>query len=138
MAAQDFSGALPDARDIERMAEIALSRIPLPFADHLANVVLRVEELADAETLAAVGLTHPMQLSGVYHGRPIGEKSAWDMASYPDQIRLYRKPILAEWHDTGVDLQRLVTHIVVHEVGHHFGLSDDDMHALEDSSGAGK
>ncbi|MBW4331081.1 metallopeptidase family protein [Stakelama sp. CBK3Z-3] len=137
MAAQEPCDSVPDARVIERMAQAALAQIPAPFADHLANVVLRVEELADAETLAAVGLTHPMQLSGVYHGRPIGEKSAWDVASYPDQIRLYRKPILAEWRETGVDLQRLVTHVVVHEVGHHFGLSDADMHALEDSAGEG-
>jgi len=131
MAAQE----LPDARTLERMAQAALARIPAPFSDHIDNVVLRVEELADAETLAAVGLTHPMQLSGVYQGVPLSERSTWDVTTYPDQIRLFRKPILAEWQSTGVDLQSLVTHVVVHEVGHHFGLSDEDMHALEAGTG---
>ena len=131
MAAQE----LPDARTLERMAQAALARIPAPFSDHIDNVVLRVEELADAETLAAVGLAHPMQLSGVYQGVPLSERSTWDVTTYPDQIRLFRKPILAEWQSTGVDLQSLVTHVVVHEVGHHFGLSDEDMHALEAGTG---
>ena len=131
MAAQE----LPDARTLERMAQAALAQIPAPFSDHIDNVVLRVEELADAETLEAVGLTHPMQLSGVYQGVPLSERSAWDVTTYPDQIRLFRQPILAEWQSTGVDLQSLVTHVVVHEVGHHFGLSDEDMHALEAGTG---
>ncbi len=130
-----MSGQAPDAALIERLAREALARIPEPFQSHLADVVLIVEDFADDETLAALGIEDPFDLSGLYHGRPVGEKSSMDSGALPDRIHLYRRPILDEWVDTGVPLAELVAHIVVHEVGHHFGLSDDDMHALEDSAG---
>jgi predicted Zn-dependent protease with MMP-like domain len=122
----------PDAAGIEALARAALARIPEPFAAHLEGVVLLVEEWADDETLDALGIEDPYDLTGLYHGRPIGEKSAWEGAALPDRIHLYRRAILDEWSATGVSLEELVTHIVVHEVGHHFGLSDAQMHALED------
>ncbi|RYY23936.1 MAG: metallopeptidase family protein [Sphingomonadales bacterium] len=125
----------PDAAMMEAMAREALARIPEPFANHLADVVLLVEEFADDETLDALGIDDPFGLTGLYHGRPIGEKSSFESGALPDRIHLYRQPLLAEWCETGVDLGDLITHVVVHEVGHHFGLSDDDMHALEDSAG---
>ena len=130
-----MTGQAPDAATIERLAREALARIPEPFQSYLADVVLIVEEFADDETLAALGIEDPFDLSGLYHGRPVGEKSAWGEPLEPDRIHLYRRAILDEWVDTGVPLPELVTHIVVHEVGHHFGLSDDDMHALEDAAG---
>lgn len=122
----------PDAAAIEALGRAALARIPEPFQSYLADVVLIVEEFADDETLHALGLEDPFQLSGLYHGRPVGEKSAFDSGGLPDRIHLYRRAILDEWIETGVPLDRLVYHIIVHEVGHHFGLSDDDMHRLED------
>jgi predicted Zn-dependent protease with MMP-like domain len=125
----------PDAAMIEGFARDALARIPEPFAAHLGDVVLLVEEFADEETLDAMGIEDPFDLTGLYHGRPLGEKSAFDSGGLPDRIHLYRRAILDEWVETGVSLQALVTHIVVHEVGHHFGLSDEDMHALEDAAG---
>ncbi|MGK6354070.1 metallopeptidase family protein [Sphingomonas sp. DT-207] len=127
-------GQAPSAEDIERLARAALARIPEPFASHLADVVLIVEDFADDETLDAMGIEDPFDLTGLYHGRPIGEKSSFDSGALPDRIHLYRRAILDEWAATGVSLEALVSHIVVHEVGHHFGLSDDDMHALEDSA----
>jgi predicted Zn-dependent protease with MMP-like domain len=130
-----MSGQAPDADMIGRLAREALSRIPEPFQSYLADVVLIVEDFADDETLAALGIDDPFDLSGLYHGRPVGDKSSMDSGALPDRIHLYRRPILDEWVDTGVPLAELVTHIVVHEVGHHFGLSDDDMHALEDAAG---
>jgi predicted Zn-dependent protease with MMP-like domain len=130
-----MSRQAPDAAMIEAMAREALARIPEPFASHLADVVLLVEEFADDETLDALGIDDPFGLTGLYHGRPIGEKSSFESGALPDRIHLYRQPLLAEWCETGVDLGDLITHVVVHEVGHHFGLSDDDMHALEDSAG---
>jgi len=129
-----MSGQAPDANTIERLARDALARIPEPFQSYLGDVVLIVEDFADDETLDALGIEDPFDLSGLYHGRPVGEKSSMESGSLPDRIHLYRRPILDEWVDTGVPLAELVTHIVVHEVGHHFGLSDDDMHALEDSA----
>jgi len=130
---QDPFGQAPDAPALEALARAALSRIPDPFAQHLSDVVLLVEEEADAETLAALGIDHPLDLTGLYHGRPLGEKSAFDSAALPDCVHLYRRAILDEWVETGVRLDELVAHVLVHEVGHHFGLSDDDMHALEDA-----
>lgn len=124
----------PDAALIERLARDALARIPEPFQVHLADVVLLVEEFADDETLDALGIDDPFALSGLYHGRPIGEESAFDSGGLPDRIHLYRRAILDEWVETGESLERLVSHVVVHEVGHHFGLSDDAMHALEDAA----
>ena len=129
-----MSRQAPDAATIEAMAREALARIPEPFATHLGDVVLLVEEFADDETLDALGIDDPFGLTGLYHGRPIGEKSSFESGALPDRIHLYRQPLLAEWCETGVDLGDLITHVVVHEVGHHFGLSDDDMHRLEDSA----
>ncbi|MEG3144838.1 metallopeptidase family protein [Sphingomonas sp. RT2P30] len=135
MPCNDQSGPLtaPDAATIEVYARAALAALPEPFAQHLGDVVLLIEEFADEETLAALGIEDPFELSGLYHGRPLGEKSSLDSGTLPDRIHLYRRAILDEWIDTGVALDALVTHVLVHEVGHHFGLSDDDMHALEDS-----
>lgn len=126
----------PSAELMEALARAALARIPEPFAAHLADVVLVIEEFADDETLRDMGMEDPFELTGLYSGRPVGEKDGFigDLPQ-PDTIHLYRRPLLDEWVDTGVSLEALVTHVVVHEVGHHFGLSDDDMHALEDSVG---
>jgi predicted Zn-dependent protease with MMP-like domain len=123
---------MPTDADIEAIARQTLSRLPQPFSDSLADIVLRVEPLADAETARSVDLDNPMQLSGLYQGVPLHRQSISDPTRLPEQITLYSRPILAEWQGTAVSLAELVAHIVIHEVGHHFGFSDDDMHALED------
>ncbi|KQN76546.1 metallopeptidase family protein [Sphingomonas sp. Leaf62] len=128
----DQARTAPSAAEMEALARAALARIPEPFAGHLSDIVLLVEEFADEETLAAMEM-EPYELTGLYHGSPVGEKSMFDGMRLPDRIHLYRQPLLAEWCETGVDLRDLIRHVVVHEVGHHFGLSDDDMHALEDA-----
>ncbi len=133
MSGQDAYGPAPDAAAIEGIARDTIARLPAVFAAHLGDVLLLIEEEADAETLAALGLDHPLDLTGLYHGRPIGEKSSMDSGAMPDSIHLYRQAILAEWVETGVRLDDLVRHVTIHEIGHHFGLSDDDMHALEDA-----
>ena len=125
----------PDADAIRAIALKALNALPAEFRAHLGDVVLIVEEFADEETLDALGIEHPLDLSGLYHGRPVGEKSSMESGSLPDRIHLYRRAILEEWIETGVGLDELVAHVMIHEVGHHFGLSDDDMHALEDMVG---
>ncbi len=121
----------PTAAEIEALAREVLQRMPAPFAAHLANIVLVVEEFADEETLAELEIEDPFGLTGLYHGQPVGEKGSTQSGAMPDRIHLYRRPILDEWCDTGDTLKALITHVVVHEVGHHFGLSDKDMHALE-------
>ena len=132
MAAPDQTLA-PTAQAIEDIALATLEALPPEFRAHLGEVVLIVEDFADDETLAALGIEHPLDLSGIYHGRPVGEKSSSDSGAVPDRIHLYRRAILEEWIETDVTLGDLVSHVMIHEIGHHFGLSDDDMHALEDS-----
>ncbi|HIV78295.1 MAG TPA: metallopeptidase family protein [Candidatus Sphingomonas excrementigallinarum] len=133
MSGQDAIGEAPGPEVIEAIARDAIARLPEEFRVHLGDVVLIVEDYADDETLAALGIEHPLDLTGLYHGRPVGEKSSMDSGSLPDRIHLYRRAILDEWIDTGVRLDDLVVHVTIHEIGHHFGLSDADMHALEDA-----
>lgn len=133
MSGQDAIGEAPSGEAIERIARAAIARLPEAFAAHLGDVVLIVEDYADDETLEALGIAHPLDLTGLYHGRPLGEKSSMDSGALPDRIHLYRRAILDEWIETGVRLDDLVAHVTIHEIGHHFGLSDDDMHALEDA-----
>jgi predicted Zn-dependent protease with MMP-like domain len=120
----------PTASEIETLALAALSRLPEPFAAHLSNVVLFVEDFATDDILRDMGIDDPFGLTGLYNGRPVGHEA--QTGDLPPSIHLYRRPLLDEWVETGVDLEALVAHVVVHEVGHHFGLSDADMHALED------
>jgi predicted Zn-dependent protease with MMP-like domain len=122
----------PDSALFERLARNALASLPQPFRDHLSDIVIRVEEFADRETLDALGLADAWELTGLYHGRPLSEESVWATGDMPPVITLYRAPLLREWRETGVGLEDLITHVVVHEVGHHFGLSDADMHRIED------
>jgi predicted Zn-dependent protease with MMP-like domain len=129
--AERLSGRTPSAADIDAIARETLQRLPSPFAETLGDVVLLVEEVADADTARRVGLNHPMQLSGLYEGISLNHQSVQQSGTLPERITLYVRPILAEWRSTGFSLEQLVSHIVIHEVGHHFGFSDDDMHALE-------
>lgn len=133
MSGQVAIGEAPGIEAIEGIARAAMARLPAAFAAHLGDVVLIVEDYADDETLAALGIEHPLDLTGLYHGRPVGEKSSMDSGGLPDRIHLYRRAILDEWIETGVRLDDLVAHVMIHEIGHHFGLSDDHMHALEDA-----
>jgi predicted Zn-dependent protease with MMP-like domain len=126
-------GLPPSADEIEAIARRALQALPEPFSSHLEAVVLLIEDFADDETLAAMDIDDPFDLTGIYEGIPIGEKSVEQSGAMPDRIRLFRRPILDEWADGEDTLEHLVTHVLVHEVGHHFGLSDEAMHALEDS-----
>jgi predicted Zn-dependent protease with MMP-like domain len=128
-------GAAPSLDEIEALARAALARLPEPFAGHLGEVVLRVEEFADDETLAALGIDDPFELTGLYEGLPVGDKRSDHSGALPDRIRLFRSPILDEWIERGDEtLEHLVSHVLIHEVGHHFGLSDEAMHALEDDA----
>jgi predicted Zn-dependent protease with MMP-like domain len=129
--AERLSGRMPTDADIEAIARATLARLPSPFRESLGEIVLLIEPVADSATARSVGLAHPMQLSGLYQGVPLNRQSVSYPTILPERITLYSRPILAEWRSTRVSLAQLVAHIVIHEVGHHFGLSDDDMHALE-------
>jgi predicted Zn-dependent protease with MMP-like domain len=134
MSEQEGARVAPAAQEIEDIARATLASLPAEFAVYLGDVVLIVEDFADDETLKALGVENPFDLTGLYHGRPMGEKSSMESGALPDRIHLYRRAILDEWVADGEDLTTLVRHIVIHEVGHHFGLSDADMHRLEDEA----
>jgi predicted Zn-dependent protease with MMP-like domain len=125
----------PDAAHIERLAEAAIARMPEHFRRHLEGVVLRIDDFAEEDVLAELGIEDPFELTGLYTGRPIGEQSSLLSGELPAMIHLYRRPLLDEWVETDVSLEALVSHVIVHEAGHHFGFSDDDMHAIEESAG---
>ena len=122
----------PSADEIEAIARTALGGLPEAFARHLGAVILQVEELADEALLTELGIDHPLDLTGVYEGVPIGERGVETSGTLPDRIRLFRRAILDEWVEDGEEFEHLIRHIVIHEAGHHFGLSDADMHALEE------
>ena len=132
--AERLSGRMPTEAEIEEIARATLDRLPSPFAESLGDIVLLVEPVTDRETARSLGLSHPMQLSGLYEGVSLDRQSVSHSGTLPERITLYSRPILAEWRSTRFSLEQIVAHVVIHEVGHHFGFSDDDMHALEDGA----
>lgn len=128
-------GIAPTAAEMEAIARRALERLPEEMRAHLGDIVLLVEDFADAQTLQSVGLEEPFELTGIYEGLPMHEKSIEHSGVMPDKVRLFRMPILLEWAERGDEtIEHLVSHVLIHEVGHHFGLSDEDMHALEEQA----
>ena len=127
-------GKPPSSEEFEAIARAVLDRLPDEFAAHIGDVVLMVEEFADDETLALMGIEDPFDLTGLFEGIGLTEQSISDSGQMPNRVRLFRQPILDEWLADGEDLEHLIAHVVIHEIGHHFGLSDADMHALEDAA----
>lgn len=124
----------PTLADIDAMGQAAVERLPEQFRRWLAPVLLRVEDFPDADVIAEMGLETEFAILGLYQGRHVGTKGDEPTGALPDIIFLYRRPLLEEWCETGEALEALVTHVLVHEVGHHFGLSDADMERIEAES----
>jgi len=124
----------PTIADIESLAQAAVERLPDLFRHHLATVLLRVEDFPDEEVMLAMELETPFDILGLYWGHHVGDSAAGMTGAMPPTICLYRRALLDEWAHGEETLAGLVTHVLVHEVGHHFGLSDDDMHAIEESA----
>tara|TARA_R110000824_G_scaffold8415_4_gene38130 strand:- start:934 stop:1341 length:408 start_codon:yes stop_codon:yes gene_type:complete len=126
----------PSLADFETMAEEALTLIP----DHLrrlaADVIIRIEDFPDEETAREMDLDSPFDLLGLYRGVALTDKSVGDPGGMPDMVFLYRRPILDYWCETGEDLAHLIRHVLIHEIGHHFGFSDADMERLEEQADA--
>ena len=123
-------GTPPSAEDITELADRALSAIPAQLRAHVRGVAILVEDVADDETLETLGVENAWDLTGLYRGIPLAHKEA-ATPHQPDMIVLYREPILLEWIETGEDLFRLVRNVLIHEIAHHFGFSDDDIEDLE-------
>lgn len=121
--------------DFLAIAEDAFAGLPDAFRAMCRNVVIQITDFADEETLATFGMESPYELTGLYHGVDLTHKSIADPMGGPDHVFLYRLPILMEWCERGdVTLRELIAHVLVHEIGHHFGLSDEAMHAIEDAA----
>ena len=121
----------PSLADLEALANAAYTTLPAEFRRHVKDVAIRVEDFPDEETEREMGLESPFDLLGLYRGISLPHKSHADPAPMPDMIFLYRRPILDYWCETGEDLAHVVRHVLIHEIGHHFGFSDDDMEAIE-------
>lgn len=121
----------PTIDDIEQLARQAVTRLPDQFQRHLEVVILRIDDFPDGDVMREMECESEWELLGLYMGRPVGTKGDEPTGAMPDMIFLYRQPLLAEWCVGENSLEALVTHVLVHEVGHHFGMSDDDMEAIE-------
>ncbi len=132
-AGADWRGATPPSLDdFAAIAEAALATLPAAFSKLAGEVVFRVQDFADDEVLDALGLDDPFELTGLYQGVDLATRSVLDPNPTASMVFLYRRPILDEWADHGdITLGELITHVLVHEIGHHFGLSDDDIEAIE-------
>jgi predicted Zn-dependent protease with MMP-like domain len=121
----------PSLGDLDELAQRALDTIPRRLKQHLGPVVIRVEEFPDEETEEAMGLDSPFDILGLYRGVALPHKSISDPRPDLDLVFLYRRPILDYWCETGEDLAGVVRHVLIHEIGHHFGFSDEDMARIE-------
>lgn len=122
----------PSLALIEQLAHEAIATLPAPFRDPAALIHLRVEDFPDDEMVEDLGVDDPFDLTGLYEGVPLTDKSALDQMTRPDVIWLFRRPILDEWAERGtVSIADLVTHVVIHELAHHFGWSDAQIAAVD-------
>ncbi len=121
-----------DPESFARIAEETVDSFPPAFLPHARAVILRVEDWPRADMLAELGMDDPLELTGLYEGIPLPEKSLADPAPFADMVWLFRQPILAEWRDRGdLPLERLIAHVTVHEFAHHFGWSDADIARID-------
>jgi predicted Zn-dependent protease with MMP-like domain len=130
-ALNDSTDDGPSLDDFAALAEAALAEIPEEFKRHIEGVALRVDDWPDEGTLRQMRIAHPLGLLGLYSGLPIGFKQAGAVVKHVDMIFLYRQPILNYWRGRSGTLSDMIRHVLVHEIGHHFGLSDRDMERIE-------
>ena len=128
----DWSRAsAPSLAEFEALAEAAYSRLPQRFRDMCGDVVIRVEDFPTDEVLDTMGIESEFGILGLYHGVDLARKSVLDVTELPEMVFLYRRPILDYWAEHEETLGHIITHVLVHELGHHFGLSDADMERIE-------
>jgi predicted Zn-dependent protease with MMP-like domain len=125
----------PTLDEFERLAEEAFARLPREFRDLASNLIVKVEDWPDAETLEELEAESDYDLLGLFRGLGLAETGEAASGQFPNMIWLYRRPILDYWAEHDETLGAIVAHVLIHEIGHHFGLSDEDMEALEAQAG---
>jgi predicted Zn-dependent protease with MMP-like domain len=121
----------PSLDDIAGLAEAAFEALPELFRRAAGDIVFRVDDFPDDEMLDALDLKDPFELTGLYQGVDLSRRSLLDAAE-PARVFLFRRPLLDEWAERGnVTLAELVSHILIHEIGHHLGLSDEQIDRIE-------
>jgi predicted Zn-dependent protease with MMP-like domain len=136
-AVTDWSSATaPSLAELERLADEAFARLPEGFRRLCEGVAIRVEDFPDDETLREMELESPFDLLGLFRGVGLAQGGgSLQSGQFPNMIWLYRRPLLDYWAEHEETLGHLVSHVLIHEIGHHFGLSDDDMEAIEAAAG---
>lgn len=125
----------PSLDDFAILAREAFDALPDGFRELAGDVVIRVDDFPTEAVLDSLGIEDAFELTGLYQGVDLGRRSVLDHGTEPSRVFLYRRPILDEWAERGdVSLGELIAHVLVHEIGHHFGLSDDDIHRIEDEA----
>jgi len=125
----------PTLGDIATVAERILRELPEPFRSLAGTVPVRVEEWPQEEVLDELGIEDPLELTGLYSGTPIGERGSSGIPPGPDMIFLYRMPLLYEWCERGCSLEEVVFDVLTHEIGHHFGMSEEEVLRMEGRDG---
>lgn len=136
MATDWKHAAAPSLTDFEQLAAQAWEKLPAEFRTMAGDVVIRVEDFATEEILDDLGIEDPFELTGLYQGVSLDQKSVSDIPREPDMVFLYRRAILDEWCDGEEELGHLIAHVLIHEIGHHFGFSDEDMEDVEAGTAA--
>jgi len=121
----------PSLAELEIIADAAYRRLPARFRDLCTELVIRIEDFPTDEVLDSLRIESAFDLLGLYHGVDLARQSVMDAATLPEMVFLYRRPILDYWAEHEETLGRIVTHVLIHEIGHHFGLSDADMERIE-------
>ena len=136
-AASGWAGTkAPNLAEIEALADAAFAALPEEFRRLCAGVRIHVDDFPDEETLTEMGCESEFDLLGLFRGVGLAQGGEWATGQMPNAVWLYRRPLLDYWAEHDETLGHLVTHVLVHEIGHHFGLSDDDMTALEAAADA--
>jgi predicted Zn-dependent protease with MMP-like domain len=124
----------PSLAELEAIADAAFKRLPRRFRDLCKDVLIRIEDFPTDEVLDNMDIESPFDLLGLYHGVDLSRQSVMDLTAMPEMVFLYRRPILDYWAEHEETLGHIVTHVLVHEIGHHFGLSDADMERIEEEA----
>ena len=126
-------GLAPSLAEVERLAAEAFGRLPEEVRTACRGLAIRVEDFPTDEMLDDLEIEDPFELTGLYDGTPLTERSVLDQPAQPDMVWLFRRPILEEWIEReDVALGRLVAHVLVHEIAHHLGWSDEDIRQIDD------